>query len=136
MGLFSWKPRPFVSQEAFEQNLLKQTTMAPQTVQELRKYGVTDTSFLKLEYFFYTNSRENGLLLANDLRVKGYSVDCHPAAKMDRVFVVTGWSTQLRMDLGTVVKWTEDMCRAGFAHDCDFDGWGTDPTKATDGSGA
>jgi hypothetical protein len=132
MGLFSKKPSPFVSEAAFDQTLRMQTTLSPQTVQELRKYGVTDTSLLKLEYFFYTNSRENGLQLANDLRAQGYSADCRPGANQDGLFVITGWTTPLRMNTETVVKWTESMCRAGFAHDYDFDGWGTDPHQSTD----
>jgi hypothetical protein len=26
-----------------------------------------------------------------------------------------------------VVSWTETMCRIGFEHDAEFDGWGTVP---------
>jgi hypothetical protein len=29
------------------------------------------------------------------------------------------------MDLASVLNWTETMCRVGFEHDCEFDGWGT-----------
>jgi hypothetical protein len=50
------KSARYLSKEAFRHNLAKQTTMAPLTVAELRKYGVTASSTLKLEFFFYTDA--------------------------------------------------------------------------------
>ena len=29
------------------------------------------------------------------------------------------------MDRANLLEWTEMMCRVGFEHDCEFDGWGT-----------
>ena len=52
-------------------------------------------------------------------------------------FSVIGLTTPVRMDETTVVQWAEDMCRTGFAHDCEFDGWGTlvNQPKETDEPG-
>jgi hypothetical protein len=33
------------------------------------------------------------------------------------------------MDEATVVQWTQEMCEAGFLHDCEFDGWGTNAAQ-------
>ena len=47
----------FQTDEAAAENRTRQLAMTPQTVSQLRQYGVTDQSQLKLEYFFYTNTR-------------------------------------------------------------------------------
>lgn len=31
------------------------------------------------------------------------------------------------MDTRLVVEWTKEMCRLGYSHDAEFDGWGTNP---------
>jgi hypothetical protein len=55
----------------------------------------------------------------------GYPSHTGPAARDKRLFLVNGWSTAVVMDLPSVLGWTETMCRAGFEHDAEFDGWGT-----------
>src|SRR4051812_3847553 len=63
----------FQTEDAYAQNLVLQLAMTPQTVAQLRKYGVTDESQLKLEYFFYTNTKEKAAALAPALIGIGYS---------------------------------------------------------------
>lgn len=121
------KSSRFIDQAAFERNLASQTAMAPQTVEQLRGLGVGPDAVLRLEYFFYAASREAGDALASVLRARGYSSDCAPAADGSRTFCISGWSHPLRMEEATVVRWAADMCRLGFDHDCEFDGWGTTP---------
>lgn len=119
----------FVTEEAFRQNLAKQTKMSPMTVAQLRKHGVTDSTMLKLEFFFYTNAEAKAQGLAKALQTLGYDAKAGPSASDRRVMLVTGWTTAMKMDEGVVVAWTEKMCRLGFEHDCDFDGWGTNPQQ-------
>ena len=119
----------FVTAQAFQDNLTRQTTMSPQTLAELRKHGVANTSRLKLEFFFYTNLLAKAERLANALKEKGYGVEYGTSASDKSVLVVTGWTTPLLMDDETVVSWTEQMTRLGYEHDCEFDGWGTDPSQ-------
>ena len=40
-----------------------------------------------------------------------------------------GVSSPIPMDEATVVQWTQEMCEAGFLHDCEFDGWGTNAAQ-------
>jgi hypothetical protein len=35
------------------------------------------------------------------------------------------------MSNAVVSAWTREMCEIGFAHDCEFDGWGTTPDQET-----
>jgi regulator of RNase E activity RraB len=128
MGLF-WKNKPkrFMSEEALEKNLANQTRMSPQTVAELHRIGVPPGATLRLEYFFYANTKANGEVLMAALLAKGYSSECHRAADGSGLFCITGWTAPIAVLDDPVIEWTAEMCRLGFAHDAEFDGWGTMP---------
>ena len=118
---------PFVSKSAFAENRAKQATMTPLTMEQLRSHGVTDSTMLKLEYFFYTNSKVNASALASELDARGYVGGHQVAAGDSSLFVITGWTTPMLMTDAAVVAWSEEMCDAGYKFNCEFDGWGTDP---------
>ena len=103
--------------------------MSPRTVAELRKLGVVDSAELRLEFFFYSSVEDNAQQLATALRDLGYQVEAKIAAGDSRLFVVTGWTNPIPMDDKSVVQWTERMVRLGYAHDSEFDGWGTNPQQ-------
>ncbi|MCH7726849.1 MAG: ribonuclease E inhibitor RraB [Planctomycetes bacterium] len=119
----------YVSEKSFRENLAKQTDMSPQTVAQLRKHGVTDDMTLKLEFFFYTDIEEKAHALAAPLQKLNYKVETGPSAGDDKLILVTGWTVPIKMDDRSVVNWTEKMCRLGYKHDCEFDGWGTNPKQ-------
>ncbi len=122
-------PARFVSEGKFCENLAKQTKMSPLTVTQLRKLGVTDSTTLKLEFFFYTDKETKARGLASALQQLHYDANSKPSAGDRRILLVTGWTTPMTMDDKTVVAWTEQMCRLGYEHDCEFDGWGTSPEQ-------
>jgi hypothetical protein len=119
----------FQTDEAYQQSRANQLTMAPQTIAQLRNFGVTDQSQLKLEYFFYTNTREKAAALAQKLAALGYAGSYDHSAGNKRQFVITGWTSRMNMDDQTVLDWTGRMCDVGHEHDCEFDGWGTNPKQ-------
>ena len=119
----------FQSEAAYAENRSRQLTMTPQTVAQLRKYSVTDESQLKLEYFFYTNTKEKAAALSQALTALGYTGGFDRSASDKKQFVVTGWTSRMKMDDQTVLDWTGRMCDAGHEHDCEFDGWGTNPKQ-------
>lgn len=125
--LFSSKPKQFVSHDTFESNLALQIAMTPQTLGKLREYNVTADQFLKLEFFFYTNSASKAIALTEALAKMQYEVGHGPSASNGRLQVVTGWTSAIQMQDSIVVSWSEQMCKLGFEHDCEFDGWGTYP---------
>ncbi|SRR6266568_733470 len=122
-------PKRFVSENQFQKNLAKQLAMTPMTLQQLRKYGATPEKELKLEYFFYTNSPDKAAPLASGLGEKGYEVKHGLSASDKKLQIITGWTTKMPMSEVVVSSWTKEMCELGFAHDCDFDGWGTNPAQ-------
>jgi regulator of RNase E activity RraB len=119
----------FLSSESYEKNLITQTTMSPQTITQLREYGVTEESLLKLEYFFYTDTKNKAESLSDTLKNKGYSTEFGLSAGDEKQYLITGWTSPIQMKEPIVVAWTKEMCEMGFKHDCDFDGWGTNPEQ-------
>jgi len=129
LSVFGKTPDRYVTESAFSTNRTKQTVMAPQTMGQLRKYGVTDETQLKLEFFFYTNSESKASELAKALKEKGYSVQTKPAPQDKKFQLITGWTEKVKMTDAVVIAWTREMCELGYANDCDFDGWGTNPKQ-------
>jgi len=141
MGLFGWlfgcsgknedrtSTDRFVSSESFEQNLARQTSLSPKTLTQLRQYGVTFDSALKLEYFFYTDVQSKATALTSELESLGYSAESGLSAGDEKLFLVTGWTSPITMSESEVVSWTEQMVRLGYKHDAEFDGWGTTPEQ-------
>lgn len=115
----------YVTEQSFRENLALQTAMSPKIVEQLRQHGVTNDAALKLEFFFYTDTEKKARALATALRNLDYEVEIGPSAGNDGLFLATGWTTPIKMDNRSVVAWTEEMCRLGYKHDCEFDGWGT-----------
>ena len=111
MGLFSslfgCGPRGgdgrFQSDDAYAQSRAKQLKMTPQTMAQLRKYEVTDRTQLKLEYFFYTNTKDKAEGLLRKLVGMGYTANSDHSGRNKKQFVVTGWTTPMKMDDETVL---------------------------------
>jgi regulator of RNase E activity RraB len=129
LSAFGETPRRYVTESVFSENRTKQILTTPQTLEQLRKYGVTDDTELKLEFFFYTNEEAKASELAAVLMKKGYSVRHMPAAHDETLQVITGWTEKMKMTDAVVVAWTREMCELGYASDCNFDGWGTTPKQ-------
>lgn len=117
----------YVTEESFKNNFQNQVNMTPKTLEQLRKLGVTANNELKLEYFFYTNSDDKAKKLADELSKLNYQVEHRLAVDSETEFVITGWTTRMKMSEDVVIKWTKEMCELGYKFDCDYDGWGTQP---------
>jgi len=135
MALFDFlKPKQngnnqFVTEQAFKNNLTKQMQMTPQTMEQLRKINVSADKELKLEYFFYTNTAEKAKLFADEIGTLNYEVKYGQSAGDKKSFIITGWTTKMKMQDNVVANWTKEMCELGYKFDCDFDGWGTSPDQ-------
>lgn len=103
--------------------------LTPQTLDHLRKISVDFDKELRLEYFFYTNTLEKAEHLVDEIRKLDYQVKHDVAAGDKNLFVVSGWTSKMKMDNEVVKQWTKQMCELGYQYDCDFDGWGTEPDQ-------
>ncbi len=115
----------FVTEEHFHSNLNKQKESNHQTLEQLKKYNISENQEKKLEYFFYTNSIYKAQAFAKELEKYKYDVKYQASAGNSNEFIITGWTTKMTMSEEVVLKWAEQMCELGYKYDCDFDGWGT-----------
>lgn len=120
---------PFVRKRKFIENQKMQMALAPITLDHLRNFGVSDDEKLKIEFFFYSRSPIKAESLARELRNLKYEVETGKSAGNKNLFIITGWTTKMKMDDKTMQHWTEDMCELGYKFDCEFDGWGTMPDQ-------
>jgi hypothetical protein len=131
MALFdflkSGRPKKYVAAKDYEANRDNQSRLTPQTLEQLRNHDVRDESQLKLEFFFYTNAESKAEGLVLELSDLGYTADYEVAASNKKEFVINGWTNPIQMTDAKVLEWTRSMCEIGYKHDCEFDGWGTDP---------
>ena len=67
-GVNDMRAKAYVSENKFRENLTNQLSMTPQTLQQLRGYGVNEKKELKLEYFFYTNTKAKADKLVEELK--------------------------------------------------------------------
>lgn len=123
------KPVQFRSESAQKANLDKQLEMTPATIQQLRKYGVTASDELKLEYFFYTDAQAKATGLEEALKRLGYSSKVEPSASGSAELCVTGWTSNMKIEDSIVSNWVRRMCQLASDHDAEFDGWGTYPNQ-------
>ena len=119
----------FVSDREFKKNIARQVQLAPETLKQLKNYGVSDDSELKLEFFFYAKMEDKAQMLAATLKKLNYEVEFGKSAGDKKLFIITGWTKKMTMDDGTVQAWAKEMCELGYKFDCDFDGWGTTPNQ-------
>ena len=131
-GLFSTKQNPdnkFVSETSYRKNKDNQVNMTPQTIKQLREYGVTESEKLKLEYFFYTNNIDKARNLAVEFQKMNYTVKYGKSSGDKKLFVITGWTNKMAIADSVIIDWTKQMCDLGYEFDCEFDGWGTEPAQ-------
>lgn len=117
--------KKYVAEEAFETNLANQPRNSRAVLAQLRQLNVTDQSTCELEFFFYTDKEEKAADLNAALMAMGYSSAYELSTYKRKQFIITGSTGKIEMSAESVSSWAEAMCRVGYKHDCEFDGWGT-----------
>lgn len=111
----------YVTESAFNNNLQKQLRKSAQAIYQYREINASEEKELKLEYFFYTNKSENAEALTKEIRKLNYSVNRSIYDEEKKVFVVTGWTTKMKITDEVIKKWPKQMCQLGYQFDCEFD---------------
>lgn len=101
----------------------------PRTLEQLWLEKVQPGQALKLEYFFYTDDRDNAADLTAELQKLNYTAKYEFSGPDTPRYLITGWTTPIPILIDTVNAWTFRMADLGYEYDCDFDGWGTYPTQ-------
>ncbi|MEP7127263.1 MAG: ribonuclease E inhibitor RraB [Chitinophagales bacterium] len=121
--------RKYVTEQQLKKNTAMHMQLAPLTMENLRLIDDTAHEELKLEFFFYTNTSEKAEKFAAELVKLNYEVDHGKAGGVKKLFIITGWTTKMKMEDSVVTNWTKEMCELGHQFECDFDGWGTTPNQ-------
>jgi hypothetical protein len=111
----------FVTESAFNNNLQKQMRISTQAIYQFRNINPAEEKELKLEYFFYTNKAENTEPLIKEIEKLNYTVKQSLYQGDNKTFVVTGWTTKIKITDEVVKKWANQMCELGYQFDCEFD---------------
>lgn len=111
----------YVTESAFNNNLQKQLRRSAQAIYQYREINASEEKELKLEYFFYTNKSENAEALTKEIKKLNYSVNRSIYDEEKKVFVVTGWTTKMKITDEVIKKWPNQMCQLGYQFDCEFD---------------
>jgi tetratricopeptide (TPR) repeat protein len=131
MGLFdslwSGKGGKFLTEGKHNSNVQSQANGNKKLLHQLSLMGLNDDSTIKLEYFFYTNTKEKAEALNEELKGKGY--DRTSVNKNEKDWCISGWTNKINMHPDNVDRWSTEMCNLGFKHDSEFDGWGTYPNQ-------
>jgi hypothetical protein len=104
--------------------LERQLAMNVQTWNALRGHGVTEETYLKLDFSYDAPTRAAADELAKLLREEtDYDVaDPRPSGSS---FVLTGTTQETKVSLDILNQWVDWMYAAGRQCDsCEFDGWG------------
>ena len=122
-------PERYLSEEQHRENLSSQLATSPETMEQLRGFGIKEDRSVKLEYFFYTNSVNKAEALSSELGGIGYQAEFEKCDNPTKIRIVVGASEPVQMAEAQVLEWTEKMCNIGYKHDCEFDGWGLNPEQ-------
>ena len=118
----------YITQSKMVENMEEQVKMCRETLGQLYQLNLTPKDKLKLEFFFYTDEKSQAELLASELTALGYRAKSRLATNGNE-YVVNGWTVPIQLEQGQLESWVKQMCELGYKHECEFDGWGTDPTQ-------
>jgi len=111
----------YVTESAFNNNLQKQLRKSAQAIYQYREINASEEKELKLEYFFYTNKAEKAEALTKEIEKLNYNVSQSFYDEEKKVYVISGWTTKMKITDEVVKKWANQMCELGYQFDCEFD---------------
>jgi hypothetical protein len=121
--------KQFVTVKRFEETIDKQQQAVPEILERLRQLEDSPSEFLRLEFFFYTNSAGKAKEFSDCLKKRNYSVEYGKSRGTSDLFLITGWTSKMPVTDESITAWSKEMCELGYEYDCDFDGWGTTPDQ-------
>lgn len=123
-GTCSQSPEKFVSAAQVETLLRQQSSINEKKLQQLRQFGVDEKSGISVDFFFATDDSLKALRLADELTSLQYHMNAiHPSSNNRLLYVASGSSSRMVMNLPSINAWTDSMYHMGFRNDCLFSGW-------------
>jgi len=127
-GGYSFTPnRELLEEIEKRESIGIQKTMSSVVLRQLYTMGMNEKDKRQVEFFFYADHQDKANNLAIALSRLGYAVEkSEPSAsKRKNLFLVSGSTTEIKMDSNHISEWTIRMCELAHHEGCTFDGWGT-----------
>ncbi len=123
MGLFHFL-KPLITAKNFEKRSKFQKVLAQRYLDLLGSFENEIQKSPKMEFFFYSRTKENAKGLRQDLERLGYEI-YGIEKSIKNQYTIRGVTPPLSLAEKEFKKWIQKMNELGFINDCNFDGWGT-----------
>jgi hypothetical protein len=117
------------AQESRAKQLIeKQVAMSGQTLDALKRAGLTGDKEIQLDFFFAAPNEKSARVLVEHLK----SNDClnvsveRTGSFISRKWVVRGQTHPTQVTAQVLAQWLPWMVVQGITHGCEFDGWGAE----------
>jgi hypothetical protein len=117
------KRKIFVSTDEFKINLTKLTQEIKSSFENSEKEDVKE---LKFNFWFITNNTHKAEQLTSVVKKKYYDVYCGNSLEDSRLFVISGWTSKMKLTDEVLIQWINEMCELGYQYDCNFENWSTE----------
>ena len=114
-------PQRYRTEAEYKQNRLSRIKSSRSRWQALEATGQWTGDDAQLEFRFRTANRGSARKLSKALESRGYRASVQEEA--DGTLRIAGPCPAMQVTEKSIVSWTSDMCRFGYEHDAEFEGW-------------
>jgi Regulator of ribonuclease activity B len=109
-----------------EEQAHHQLEMSKQTLEALRRHGLTDETEVQIDFYFVAPNEKSARSLAQHLEENDcLELQCEKSGGfLSRKWAVMGKSHPTPVTESVLATWIPWMVVQGISHDCEFDGWG------------
>jgi regulator of RNase E activity RraB len=79
-----------------------------------------------IRWLLYFGTVPKAEKLSSELEKLSYHVKVGNIDGCKPLFIIKGWTHEMKPESDLIEKWVESMCDLGYIFDCDFDGWGAE----------
>lgn len=105
-----------------------QIAASGQTIDALRRAGLTDSTILNIDFFFTAKDEKSARALASHLEANdcvSLRVSC-VGRLLFKKYLITGKTLETHVTVEIIAQWLPWIVIQGVVHNCEFDGWGAE----------
>jgi hypothetical protein len=129
MSLFEFEgiqldPDRFVTEEAFEECLAEQSSIALYAMEHFMMLGQESGAKANVDYFYSTNTKEKADTLMAELANRGFRLSLSMPHPPEALFSIVATRLNVVITERNLILLAREMCKIGYIFDCSFDAWG------------
>ena len=129
MSLFEFQgieldPDRFVTEEAFEENLEEQVTIAHFAMEHYTMIGQEPGTKLDVDFYFSTNTKEKAEIFLTEMTNRGFHLCLTTPRPPENLFGIVATKPKVVITEKSLAILAREMCKIGYIFDCSFDSWG------------